>query len=133
MSDPIDTGSAPDPLGAQHWPEEIRHKQAEKLLEIAWDDGSTVSYPAEMLRVESPSAEVQGHGGDQKVIIHGRRHVGILEIEPVGNYAIRIRFDDLHDTGLFSWKYLWGLGQHKDAIWQRYLNALAAQGLSRDP
>ena len=133
MTQPIDTGSAPDPLGAKHWPAEIRLKQEEKLLEIAWDDGSTVTYPAELLRVESPSAEVQGHGGDQKTIVPGRRHVGILGVEPVGNYAIRIKFDDLHDTGLFSWTYLWGLGQHKDAIWQHYLEALAAQGLSRDP
>jgi DUF971 family protein len=133
MSQPIDTGPGSENTGAQHWPAEIRLKQDEKLLEIAWDDGSSTSYPAELLRVESPSAEVQGHGGDQKTIVPSRRHVGILEIEPVGNYAIRIKFDDLHDTGLFSWKYLWGLGQHKDVIWQRYLDALAAQGLSRDP
>ena len=86
-----------------------------------------------MLRVESPSAEVQGHGGDQKKIVPGRRHVGILNIEAVGNYAIRIEFDDLHDTGIFSWTYLYGLGRNKDAIWQRYLDALEEKGLSRDP
>jgi DUF971 family protein len=133
MSRPIDTGPAPDPLGAEHWPEEIRLKQAEKALEIVWDDGLAISYPAELLRVESPSAEVQGHGGEEKTIVPGRRHVGILEVEPVGNYAIRIKFDDLHDTGLFSWKYLRGLGVNKDAVWQRYLAALEQQGLSRDP
>ena len=85
------------------------------------------------MRVESPSAEVQGHGPSQKQVVAGREHVGILEVEPVGNYAIRIKFDDLHDTGIFSWEYLYGLGENQDALWQAYLAALAAKGLSRDP
>jgi DUF971 family protein len=86
-----------------------------------------------LLRVESPSAEVQGHSASEKKIVAGRKHVGIMEIEPVGNYAIRIKFDDLHDTGLFSWQYLYQLGENQDAIWQAYLDGLEAQGLSREP
>lgn len=116
-----------------HWPEEIRYKSAEKRLEIDFNDGTRFTYPAELLRVESPSAEVQGHGPGQKQIVAGRRHVGILEIEPVGNYAIRIRFDDLHDTGIFSWTYLYELGRDQERIWRDYLAALEARGLSRDP
>ena len=122
-----------DSYGTKHWPTEIRHKRAEKVLEIDFDDGQSFALPAELLRVESPSAEVQGHGGDEKTIVAGRRHVGILEIEPVGNYAIRIKFDDLHDSGIYSWTYLYGLGRRKDSIWANYLAALATKGLSRDP
>jgi len=122
-----------DALETAHWPSEIRYVSAEKRLEIDFDNGVTFSYPAEYLRVESPSAEVQGHGPGQKQTVSGRRHVGILEIEPVGNYAVKIRFDDLHDTGIFSWKYLYELGEAQEEKWQAYLEALAAQGLSRDP
>ena len=120
-------------FGTRVWPTEIDLDRAEKRLTVTFEDGETFTYPAEMLRVESPSAEVQGHGGDQKKIVPGRRHVGVLNIEAVGNYAIRIEFDDLHDTGIFSWTYLYGLGRNKDAIWQRYLDALEEEGLSRDP
>jgi len=120
-------------IGAPHWPLEIRLKTAEKLLEIDFDDGSHFRFPAELLRVESPSAEVQGHGPSQKQIVAGRRHVGILALEPVGNYAIRIKFDDLHDTGIFSWAYLYELGRKQDELWANYLKALAARGLSREP
>ncbi|WP_374309973.1 gamma-butyrobetaine hydroxylase-like domain-containing protein [Dongia sp.] len=122
-----------DTLGTEHWPVEIRHRQAEKLLEIEFDDGKTFQYPAELLRVESPSAEVQGHGPGQKTIVPGRRHVGIMKVEPVGHYAIRIEFDDMHDTGIYSWRYLYDMGRDKDRIWQGYLDALAQHGLSRDP
>ena len=117
----------------QHRPEEIRLKREEKVLEIDFDDGRTFSLPAELLRVESPSAEVQGHGPGQKKVVAGRRHVGILEVEPVGNYAIRIKFDDLHDTGIFSWDTLYDYGVRRDELWQGYLDAIEAQGLSRDP
>lgn len=120
-------------FSTEHWPTEIRLKQAEKALEIDFDDGSKFSLPAELLRVESPSAEVQGHSPDQKKLVPGRRHVGILEIEPMGNYAIRIKFDDLHDTGIFSWQYLYELGRDQDRIWQEYLAMLGASGQSRDP
>jgi DUF971 family protein len=119
--------------GTTHWPTEIRLKKAEKRLEIDFDDGKRFAYPAEFLRVESPSAEVQGHGPADKKVVAGRQHVGILEIEPVGNYAIRIKFDDLHDTGIFSWQYLYGLGENQDALWQAYLAELEKRGLKRDP
>ena len=117
----------------EHWPGEIRYLAADKRLEIDFDNGVTFTYPAELLRVESPSAEVQGHGPGDKKVVAERRHVGILEIEPVGNYAVRIKFDDLHDTGIFSWQYLYQLGRDQDEIWQAYLSALEAQGLSREP
>jgi len=117
----------------RHWPVEIRLRKAEKRLEVAFDDGRSFSYPAELLRVESPSAEVQGHGASQKQVVAGRRHVGILGLEPVGNYAIRIRFDDLHDSGIFSWQYLRELGETQDRVWSEYLASLEARGLSRDP
>lgn len=114
-------------------PSEIRLKSAEQVLEVAWPDGARFRLPAEYLRVESPSAEVQGHAPDQKVIVAGRRHVGIMRVEPVGNYAVRIVFDDLHDTGIYSWDYLRSLGEEQEARWTAYLAALGAQGLSRDP
>ena len=122
-----------DNFSAQHWPTEIRYKKDEKVLEIDFDDGAKFRLPAELLRVESPSAEVQGHAPDQKKIVAGRRHVGIMEIEPVGNYAVRIKFDDMHDTGIYSWQYLHELGQKKDNVWLDYITALAASGQSRDP
>ncbi len=122
-----------DSFELQHRPKEIRLKREEKVLVGDVEDGKTFALPAELLRVESPSAEVQGHGPDQKTIIAGRRHVGILDIETVGNYAIRINFDDLHDTGIYSWDTLYDYGQSQDELWQDYLDALKAQGLSRDP
>ncbi len=123
-------GEAP---GTKHWPTEIRYLKEEKRLEVAFDNGVRFTYPAELLRVESPSAEVQGHGPGQKQLVVGRRHVGILEIEPVGNYAIKIKFDDLHDTGIYSWAYLYRLGEMQNELWDDYLAALEARGLSRDP
>ena len=115
------------------WPVELRLKRAEKRLDISFDDGRQFSLPAEYLRVESPSAEVQGHGPGEKTIIAGRAHVGIIELEPVGNYAVRIKFDDLHDTGIYSWDYLYQLGLEYDKRWPAYLAALKAKGLSREP
>ena len=126
--------SMPDNIGgSERWPSEIRLQKAEKSLEIDFDDGSTYSLPAELLRVESPSAEVQGHSSNGKKIIFGRRHVGIVSLEPVGHYAIRIHFDDMHDTGIFTWTYLYQLGANRERIWQTYLDALDERGLSRDP
>ena len=122
-----------NPLGAAHWPVEIRLRSAEKILSVTFDIGEVFDLPAEYLRVESPSAEVQGHGGEEKKIVAGRRHVGILELEPVGNYAVRIKFDDLHDSGLYSWKYLYELGRNFDSRWAAYLAALRREGLSREP
>src|SRR5215475_3911753 len=120
-------------IGAPHWPVEIRLKTAEKALEIDFDDGSHFRFPAELLRVESPSAEVQGHGPGQKTLVAGRAHVGILALEPVGNYAVRIKFDDLHDTGIYSWQYLYELGQEQAKRWEKYLADLAERGMSREP
>jgi DUF971 family protein len=120
------TASAP-------WPVELRLKRAEKRLDIAFDDGARFSLPAEYLRIESPSAEVQGHGPGDKIIVAERAHVGVLDLEPVGNYAVRIKFDDLHDTGIYSWDYLYRLGVEHDRRWRDYLAALAQRGLSREP
>lgn len=119
--------------GTARWPVEIRLKKAEKLLEISFDDGSLFDLPAEYLRVESPSAEVQGHGPGQKTLVPGRAHVGIIGLEPVGNYAVRIIFDDLHDTGIYSWAYLHQLGVEQEKRWRAYVDALAGNGLSREP
>ncbi len=120
-------------IEAKPWPVELRLKSEERVLEVTFDDGRSFSLAAELLRVESPSAEVQGHGPGQKQIVAGRRHVGIIGLEPVGNYAVRIRFDDLHETGIYSWDYLYDLGLRQDELWRAYLGALEAQGLSRDP
>jgi DUF971 family protein len=114
-------------------PTEIRLRREEKRLEVAFDDGSRFAFPAEFLRVESPSAEVQGHGANERRIVAGRRHVGIAGLEPVGHYAVRILFDDSHDTGIYSWDYLHRLGCEQSQRWNGYLAALAAQGLSREP
>jgi len=116
-----------------HRPTEVRLRRAEKELVLTYGDGARFALPAELLRVESPSAEVQGHGPDEKKTIAGRRHIGIMEVEPVGNYAIRIKFDDMHDTGIFSWNYLYELGSRQAEIWQAYLDRLEAEGKSRDP
>ncbi len=120
-------------FGTAHHPTEIRLKREEKVLEVDFDDGCSFALPAEYLRVESPSAEIQGHGPGQKTIIGGRRHVGIMEVEAVGNYAVRIKFDDLHDSGLYSWDTLYEMGETQETAWQTYLEALEARGLSRDP
>ena len=120
-------------FGAQIKAKEIRLKKAEKVLEVDFEDGKSFRFPAEFLRIESPSAEIQGHGPGQKTIIGGRRHVGIMSIEPVGNYAIKIVFDDLHDTGIYSWETLYEYGNRQDELWQTYLDALKARGLRRDP
>ena len=116
------------------WPTELRLFKAEARLEIEFSDGKTVSLPAEYLRVESPSAEVMGHGGpDSKKIVAGRRHVRLEAVEPVGNYAVRLKFDDRHDTGLYSWSYLRELADTYDERWAAYQAALLFRGLSRDP
>ncbi|MGG5821939.1 gamma-butyrobetaine hydroxylase-like domain-containing protein [Falsiroseomonas sp. HW251] len=114
-------------------PTELRLSRAEQVLHVTFDNGEAFALPAEYLRVESPSAEVQGHGPGQKVIVAGRRHVGILRLEPVGHYAVRIVFDDLHDSGIYSWAHLLELGRERDARWAEYERALASKALSRDP
>ena len=117
----------------EHRPLEIRLIRDEKILEIDFDTGEKFRLPAELLRVESPSAEVQGHGPGQKKLVAGRRHVGIMEIKSVGNYAISIKFDDLHDSGIYTWDTLYDFGRRQEHLWDNYLEALKSEGLSRDP
>jgi DUF971 family protein len=114
-------------------PTQIRLARAAAVLHVSFDDGTDYALPAEYLRVESPSAEVQGHGPGQRQLIAGRRHVNIIGIEPVGHYAVRLSFDDLHDTGIYSWDVLHQLGREYPQRWARYLQALQERGLSRDP
>ena len=121
-----------DAHATPHWPVEVRLSKAERQLSVTFDDGTAFAYPAEYLRVESPSAEVMGHGAGQRVIVPGRANVGISTIEAVGNYAIRIVFDDGHDTGIYSWSYLHELGVNHDHLWQAYEEALKAKNMSRD-
>jgi DUF971 family protein len=113
-------------------PTAITLHRASRELEVAFDDGQHYRLPCEYLRVESPSAEVQGHGREQKVLVPGKRAVNIGAIEPVGNYAVLLRFDDGHCTGLYSWAYLAELGREQATRWPAYLAALEAAGLSRD-
>lgn len=120
-------------MTAEVWPSEINLVRATQTLEITFDDGTRTALPAEYLRVESPSAEVQGHGAGPKQLVAGKRDVAIAAIEPVGNYAIRLRFSDGHDTGLYSWSYLHLLGREQDERWAEYLKRLDAAGLRRDP
>jgi DUF971 family protein len=112
-------------------PTEIRFDRAARVLHVTFDDGTKHALPAEYLRVESPSAEVQGHRPDQKTIVSGKRQVGIGAIEPVGHYAVRLIFYDGHDTGIFSWEYLHELGLDQERKWSGYLAALASRGLTR--
>ena len=113
------------------WPTELKVDKDRRLLAVAFDDGANFDLPAELLRVMSPSAEVQGHSPEERVTVPGKKAVRILRIEPVGNYAARIVFDDGHDTGLYTWTYLRELGEHKEQRFQDYLVELAAKRLSR--
>jgi DUF971 family protein len=116
---------------AEPWPTELRLDKNKRILTVSFDDGKSFTIPAELLRVLSPSAEVQGHSPEQRVTVAGKRNVGIARLEPVGNYAVRIVFTDGHDTGLYVWEYLRELGEEKEARWQEYLKDLAAKRLSR--
>jgi len=119
--------------GSTPKPTEIKVKKDEKVLIVTFDDGKTFTLPAELLRVESPSAEVQGHSPSEKKVVAGRRHVGIMGVDMVGNYAVKIRFDDLHDSGIYSWALLYEFGERQEELWAKYLADLEAAGLSRDP
>ncbi len=112
-------------------PKELRVSKDRRLLTITFPDHAPQELPAELLRVLSPSAEVQGHSPEQRVTVPGKRNVAISRIEPVGNYAVRITFDDMHDTGIFTWTYLHELGHDKEARFAAYLDELAQKGLSR--
>lgn len=115
------------------WPTEIRLSKDRKTLTITFDTGETHALAAEYLRVRSPSAEVQGHTPEQRKTVAGKRAVCILEVHPIGNYAVRLVFDDLHSTGIYGWDYLLDLGRRREAYWREYLDELATKGLSRDP
>ncbi|KZE30054.1 gamma-butyrobetaine hydroxylase-like domain-containing protein [Crenobacter luteus] len=113
-------------------PTELQLHAQSKVLEIAFDDGARFELPCEYLRVYSPSAEVRGHGVGQAVLQVGKRDVNISAIEPVGHYAVKLVFTDGHDSGLYSWSYLYELGARREQYWQDYLNRLAAAGAARD-
>ncbi|RKZ72330.1 MAG: 1-(5-phosphoribosyl)-5-((5-phosphoribosylamino)methylideneamino)imidazole-4-carboxamide isomerase [Gammaproteobacteria bacterium] len=112
-------------------PELINLHQKSRILEIAFDDGQNFELSCELLRVYSPSAEVKGHGPGQSVLQTGKENVSIKEIEPVGHYAVKLIFDDGHETGLYSWAYLYELGENKETLWQDYLQALKDSGHQR--
>ena len=113
------------------WPTEIKLQNGGGELVVSFDNEESYAFSAEFLRVESPSAEVKGHGKGQEVTVPGKRNVKILEVEPVGNYAVRLLFDDRHDTGIYSWTYFLEHGRDHDAIWTTYLEKLEAEGKSR--
>lgn len=114
------------------WPTELRVSRDRHRLLVTFDDGASFDLSAELLRVLSPSAEVQGHGPGQKVTVPGKRDVGIMAMTPTGNYAVRIGFDDLHDTGIFTWKYLRELGENAQTLFAAYEAELSEKGLDRD-
>jgi DUF971 family protein len=113
-------------------PEDITAHSASRVLEVKFSDGETFRIPFELMRVYSPSAEVKGHGPGQEVLQTGKRNVGLLDIEPVGNYAIKPTFTDGHDSGLFTWEYLYFLGSEQDGLWADYEKRLADAGVTRD-
>ena len=114
------------------WPVEIRLPKDRRMLRVAFDDGRTFDLPAELLRVTSPSAEVQGHSEAERKTVGGKRNVTILSVDPVGNYAVRLGFDDMHSTGIYSWAFLRDLGVNAGQRFQDYLDDLRAKGLDRD-
>ena len=113
-------------------PESLTVHTLSRVLELRWPDGAHFRLPFELLRVYSPSAEVQGHGPGQEVLQTGKREVEITALAPVGNYAVRPRFSDGHESGIYTWAYLYELGERQDALWRQYLDRLAAAGLDRD-
>jgi len=114
------------------WPTELRLQKGRTVLNVAFDNSESFDLPAEYLRVKSPSAEVQGHSAEEHKTVPGKKNVMLLEIHPVGNYAVRLVFDDMHSTGIYSWNYLLDLGRNQARYWQDYLDELASKGLSRE-
>lgn len=110
---------------------DLRYSRSARTLTLTFEDGVSVAVRAELLRVRSPSAEVQGHG--RAVLVSGKRDVGIADIKPVGHYAVQLIFDDGHDSGLYTWSYLRQLAEQQDALWDAYCEELVSAGLSRDP
>ncbi|MDQ0505446.1 gamma-butyrobetaine hydroxylase-like domain-containing protein [Xanthobacter agilis] len=134
MTDEItqqETPQAPAAPVPAAWPTEIRLAEDKSALNVAFDDGASFRIPAELLRVESPSAEVQGHAPHEKVTVAGKRAVRISAVESVGNYAIRLTFDDGHSTGIYPWALLYRYGRDQEGLFTAYLDALKARGLSR--
>lgn len=125
--------TSPPTLPATTVPTAIRLRKKSGLLELQYADSQKVALPAELLRVYSPSAEVKGHGQGQQTLQTGKRQVQMTGIEAVGNYAIKLSFDDGHDSGIYGWDYLYDLGQRQQALWQDYLDRLKDAGASRDP
>lgn len=115
------------------WPTEIRASKDRRTLTVAFDTGESYGLSAEYLRVFSPSAEVQGHSPEQRVTVGGKADVEIVKVEPVGNYAVRLTFDDMHNTGIYTWGYLLALGRERGTRWPGYLAELEAKGLARAP
>jgi DUF971 family protein len=118
---------------AKPWPSELRLHKGGRVLQVSFDSGETFELPAELLRVRSPSAEVQGHSPAERKTVAGKRDVAIIGVHPVGNYAVRLDFDDLHASGIFSWEFLLDCGRNRDRYFAEYLAELAEKGLSRDP
>ena len=116
---------------AAPWPTELRLHKDRKTLTIAFDNGETFDLSAEYLCVKSPSAEVQGHSPGERKTVAGKKDVAILEVNPIGNYSVRLVFDDMHSTGIYSWDYFLTLGRNRQAYWQDYLDDLAGKGLTR--
>ena len=119
-------------MNPKRWPTEIRLAKDKRSLHIAFDDGAAFALPAEYLRVTSPSAEVQGHSPAERKTVAGKKDVEIMAVEPVGNYAVKLVFDDLHDSGIYGWNYLYELGARSEEKWKAYLEELSAKGLSRE-
>ena len=115
------------------WPTEIKLQRNRAALVVSFDNGERYELPAEYLRVKSPSAEVQGHSPDERKTVPGKKNVMVLEVHAIGNYAVRLVFDDLHSTGIYSWEYFLDLGRNYEQYWQAYLDELAVKGLSREP
>jgi DUF971 family protein len=133
MSNPASAHREGDHIMSTHWPTEIRLGKDRRSLAVTFEDGVCFTLPAEYLRVESPSAEVQGHSPSEKKTIPGKMNVEIIAVSPVGNYAVKLSFDDMHDSGIYGWDALYEMGSRMGEKWQAYLDDLAAKGLSREP
>ncbi|CCJ06832.1 gamma-butyrobetaine hydroxylase-like domain-containing protein [Methylocystis sp. SC2] len=119
-------------MGQESWPTELRLSEGGRMLNVSFDDGAQFALSAELLRTQSPSAEVQGHSAKERKTVGGKRNVAIIAVAPVGNYAVRLDFDDMHRTGIYTWRYLRELGETAAERFSSYLEELAAKGLDRD-
>jgi DUF971 family protein len=126
------TSELRQPRAPRQWPDELRLGDAGRVLKVSFESGRAFELPAEYLRVMSPSAEVQGHVPEERKTLGGKRNVAVTEIVPVGSYAVRLSFDDMHNTGIYTWDYLYELGARRTEKWAQYLAELEAKGLSRD-